>query len=449
MTPIWQDIFINDQGDHIVYELNLQNPDKIFEVINPTNGDNENAINKSNIKLLIFKNKKTSIVDYGVYLSIVSEVNTLDPSKIHYKMMGNLDGKVMYFNLDGSFANGWSYISGKLINGITPIDETTYLNIQLDKLSATKNKGNFGRDKLQRALSDDCSGKITDYGVACVGVDGYMTCTIYEKGTSYFNACGSGGGSTGGGVGGGGYEPSSGGGGTAPVFDCAGVRDGKAINSPCGCIGGNTGMTSCAQKDIIDSLVGYPCAQDLVKKIPNLKNSIAALIKTTFASGSDIDLKFTVDAALKGTSTDGKFIGFAGAANGSYGTYTIGINPDVLNSATKEFILVTLYHESLHAYFDHMKRILTPTEFTNRFGNLSSNGGRTLFTEVNGHFEMGANNFLLGMRDGIRAFNLSYDIDRAYALAKGGVVILSLNDKSVNDQERDTTNPGYTGTKCP
>lgn len=32
-------------------------------------------------------------------------------------------------------------------------------------------------------------------------------------------------------------------------------------------------------------------------------------------------------------------------------TYQIGINRDILNKSTKEYILVTLYHEDLQAYF--------------------------------------------------------------------------------------------------
>jgi hypothetical protein len=69
--------------------------------------------------------------------------------------------------------------------------------------------------------------------------------------------------------------------------------------------------------------------------------------------------------------------------------------------------------------------------------------------EANGHFETAANKFLTGMRNAITTFNTSYDVDRAYALARGGVVALDVADKYINDQERDTTKPGYTGTKCP
>ncbi len=85
---------------------------------------------------------------------------------------------------------------------------------------------------------------------------------IYEKGSSYFNACGGGNGSGGSG---GGYQPPGGSSGT-PYFDCAGVRNGQAIDSPCGCIGGTTGLESCGQKELnTDSLkTKYPCADKLI-----------------------------------------------------------------------------------------------------------------------------------------------------------------------------------------
>ncbi|WP_188754142.1 hypothetical protein, partial [Pedobacter psychrotolerans] len=236
MKPIWDDVFVSDHDDQLVYELNLENPDQVFQVINATVVKEKSSTNRNLIKLLIFKNKKTSKIDYGVYQSILNEGSLLNLEQLHYKQMNGLSGKVMYYNFDGSFSNGWNYASGEVTNSIQPIEQSIYLNAQLDRLSRNQQKGTSSKEKLQLAYPDECIGKITEYGVACAGVEGYMVCNVYEKGSSYFNACGGGNGNGGNG---GSYQPPGGGG--TPYFDCAGVKNGKAIESPCGCIGGTTG----------------------------------------------------------------------------------------------------------------------------------------------------------------------------------------------------------------
>ncbi|MFW0718835.1 hypothetical protein [Pedobacter sp. N23S346] len=444
MKPIWDDVFVSDHDDQIVYELNLENPDQVFQVINATVVKEKSSTNRNLIKLLIFKNKKTSKIDYGVYQSILNEGSLLNLEQLHYKQMNGLSGKVMYYNFDGSFSNGWNYASGEVTNSIQPIEQSIYLNAQLDRLSRNQQKGTSSKEKLQLAYPDECIGKITEYGVACAGVEGYMVCNVYEKGSSYFNACGGGNGKGGNN---GGYQPPGGSG--TPYFDCAGVKNGKAIDSPCGCIGGTTGLESCMQRDIIDSLRGYPCAQDLLRRLPNLNTDLAALIKKTFGTNANIDLRFSIDNTLKNTATDGRFDGLAGTSPSNGAVYKILLNPDVLSKSSKEYILATMYHEALHAYVAYAQSTLSDDVFAATFGSLDFNGGRTLFKEVDGHFELAANNYLNGLKDAILAFNPNYDTGRAYSLAQGGIVQLSNGAKAVNDQERDTTKPGYTGTKCP
>ena len=95
------------------------------------------------------------------------------------------------------------------------------------------------------------------------------------------------------------------------------------------------------------------------------------------------------------------------------------------------------------------KQELGLVAFEAQFSQLNSKGGRTLFSEVNGHFELGANHYLNGLRDAIRDFNPSFDIARAAALARGGIVLINASDASINTQEKDTSKPVYTGTKCP
>ena len=42
-----------------------------------------------------------------------------------------------------------------------------------------------------------------------------------------------------------------------------------------------------------------------------------------------------------------------------------------------------------------------------------------------------------------------FDIARGAALAQGGIIFINVSDASINAQERDTSKPGNTGTKCP
>ena len=69
-----------------------------------------------------------------------------------------------------------------------------------------------------------------------------------------------------------------------------------------------------------------------------------------------------------------------------------------------------------------------------------------MFVPLNGHFELAANKYLTGLKESIISFSSNYDVGRADALARGGIVELSTSDYNINNQERDTTKPGYTGT---
>jgi len=122
------------------------------------------------------------------------------------------------------------------------------------------------------------------------------------------------------------------------------------IGNPGGYSGGGNGDSS-TNKEIIDSLKGYPCAQALVAKLPSLKTDIANLIKNTFSVSDYVNVTFEPDKRLIGSTTDGRFNQVSGSS------YIIGLNPDVLKNASKEYILVTLYHEALHAYFAEKREI--------------------------------------------------------------------------------------------
>ncbi|WP_162618528.1 hypothetical protein [Pedobacter yulinensis] len=429
LTPNWDRVVVRKEARQTVYEVYLKNPDKLFITsLSKTASNLEELAKKDDIRLLIFENNITQKLMYAAFM-LIENTGNMSPDVIHYRSTTGFDGKLFFFHAGGTFSNGWVYKKGTITEGIT------------SGVGSTKSGA-------QTADFQCHSGFAQTYTFGCISAGGASpTCGWVPSGQQYVTQCA--------------YveeaqdhfedEEGSGGMYFEPIYyDCNGDANGNATWSyDCNaCIGGNTGIVDCEQKSIIDSLNGYPCAQALLKTLPKLNTSIAGLIKQTFSNNSYINITFRVNSALAGTSTDGQM---------STGSYTAGItenikvdlNPDVLSKATKEYILVTMYHEALHAYFAYMKHTLTPTQYQQRFGSLSSNGGRTLFSEINGHFEMGANNFLNGMRDAIITYNPSFDIGRAWILARGGVVQSTQSDVLVNNQERDATKPGFTGTKCP
>lgn len=205
-----------------------------------------------------------------------------------------------------------------------------------------------------------------------------------------------------------------------------------------------------APSDISAQFRDYPCARALVEKMKTLRGDIATLIKSMFGRNEEFNLTFQADPSLAGTTTDGKLI--QGVATAYSATYTIGINPDVLNKATKEYILVTLYHEALHAYLAEKKRTLSAVQYKNQFTGYTVNGGRLLLVQDPEHWPMGYSKFVNGLSAVVTTFNTNFSADRATALAEGGIISLSAEKSKINKQERDTTdpvnNPGFTGTSC-
>lgn len=180
-----------------------------------------------------------------------------------------------------------------------------------------------------------------------------------------------------------------------------------------------------ANQNIIDSLQGYPCAQSILVAMPNLNAQTKNLIQDVFNSNTDINITFFVDPSLRGTSVDGQKVKGSGAFifNG-----TIAMNPDVLEKATKEYILVTFLHESLHAYFKHQvdlynaKQIDSTTFKQNflLFWNPDNLGYLNNPTELAEH-ELMAEKYLTYMKNALISFNPSISQEFATALAWGGL----------------------------
>lgn len=263
----------------------------------------------------------------------------------------------------------------------------------------------------------------------CVGVEGYMECDTHLVTTCQGGPGGGGGGTGGGGTGGGGVPP-------------------RGPSGPGGGGGGGSAGGKNSNKDIIDSLRGYPCAQALLAKIKTPVNTdIGNLIKNTFAKNDLVNITFSADRNLIGTNTDGA----EQTGNNSKLTaeFFIGLNPDILMKSSQEYILVTMYHEALHAFFGRKLQTLGVVEFNRQYEGVNVSGGRLLGVNNDAHIPMAYQNYVKGLKDIIMAFNPNFNEDRAWILAKTGIIQNLPEESKINDQERDTTKPGYTGTKCP
>lgn len=200
--------------------------------------------------------------------------------------------------------------------------------------------------------------------------------------------------------------------------------------------------TSDEDKEIIDSLQGYPCAQEVLKKLPNLENRISAWLNKVFNNTTENNITFRVSTKL-GSKVDG-----AWNTNNAIGsTQTISLNADMLSKASQEYIAATMFHEALHGYLFMEKKRLEAEGKTSQFGILYP-GFSEVSIESQPRFVKKHQDFGTQLKDlaaAIRTFAPTLSEYDAMALAKGGVVSdMSSVEKSANYNHRE----GSAGTRC-
>lgn len=91
-----------------------------------------------------------------------------------------------------------------------------------------------------------------------------------------------------------------------------------------------------------------------------------------------------------------------------------------MKNATKEYILVTLLHEGIHAYIDFCKSHMDSSEFNQKFPIYAEFKNKLSNNEIAQHNEM-ANNYVKLMAGAIRSYNSDADSIATTALAWGGL----------------------------
>ncbi|MDQ1150303.1 putative membrane protein YgcG [Sphingobacterium zeae] len=258
----------------------------------------------------------------------------------------------------------------------------------------------------------------------CAGIGGpYESCTTHYE---TIGNCNDGGGSTGhygGGGNSGGGNHGGGGGSTPPI-----IPPDKDDDD--------------ADKEIIDSLQGYPCAQAILVKLPNLQNKISEWLGKTFANTDQFNITFSTSKTLSET-VDGEHY----ASNESGSTQEIILNGNMLLNASQEYIAATMFHEALHAFLHNERFRLKENGTLEQFGILypgimpTEIGNQTRF--VLEHSAYGT--LLEDLKKAIKSFNPNISDYDAMALAKGGVIKdLNSVELSVNYAHKK----GTSGTKC-
>ena len=215
--------------------------------------------------------------------------------------------------------------------------------------------------------------------------------------------------------------------------------------------GGGGESESTLNQNIIDNLEGYPCAQDLLKQLPNLNNDLAKQISKLFGKNEDFNIIFKPKSGLG--EIDGESYSHSVKEFGTFKA-TIYLNEDILNNATKEYILVTMYHEALHAYLDYELSNLGQVTFNNLYPELyvsyqqtSYGTVRNVYSFLDNHGTFGL--FLTDLKNALYSFNPNLPSDVMSALVKSGITTLTLEEVQKNLNERDVRTNKFAGTKCP
>jgi len=473
LTPYWAKAQTFIQDSLLIIELPaLKKGDLAFSTLQ-TDSDKFNFAQSPSITSLLIVINKGYIGAYA--MTIMGDASYINGnySKLKNNTYRHRDkdftGLVFYNRMDGTFVNGWRYANGLVMNPITQ-------NAAANPGTATQSTNKI---KVDEDAPTNCYEIVTEYWEQCSYYDDDdehpFDCFDYTVTDTYTISCGSGGGGGDGGV----TPP--------PVVKCQpppvseeSINGRLKINvaaPPPGGGGGTTGpgpapsppptTTVSTQQncpaDITDSLKNYPCAQSIVKAIPNMTDAISNLINQTFGNNNgSLNLIFRADTDFNNAANeDGKtdprynnatvYTDPVTGVKSEGGNLVVTLNGAMLNSATKDYIFATLYHEAIHSYLQVMQNQLTKAQFQQQFPGVTTvtttdaNGNTATYDVLPDHTQM-ATTLLNGLTSAIESFDPNLPPDIATALAEGGII----NDPSIipaNLAER-TSSPSSKGIKC-
>lgn len=211
----------------------------------------------------------------------------------------------------------------------------------------------------------------------------------------------------------------------------------------------------------ITELKTYPCAFAIAQELPNLKNDLGTALNKIFKNSDKYDITFRVSSRLTGKDpTDAETFGPKDPANykGNVFKQTIYFNKDVLANATKEYILVTMYHEVVHAYLNSELNRLGQQQFDIEYPGLYIEGRHLVIDGINAEIKtffyydnhQQAAAFINTLQEILMSNNPNLSTNTAKILSKAGMVALPPDEDKINRRERgiDKTLGIPEGTKC-
>jgi hypothetical protein len=114
----------------------------------------------------------------------------------------------------------------------------------------------------------------------------------------------------------------------------------------------NGTINTFSEQNIIDSLQGYPCAQDVLTQMQNCNDQVDTILKNVFGVNGKVNVFFKGDSTLPITVNGRTKSAVYDPATGVM-SITIGLNTTTISSAAKELIAKTMLHETIHAYINY------------------------------------------------------------------------------------------------
>ncbi|KUG12259.1 MULTISPECIES: hypothetical protein [Elizabethkingia] len=210
----------------------------------------------------------------------------------------------------------------------------------------------------------------------------------------------------------------------------------------------------------ITELKTYPCAFAIAQELPNLKNDLGTVLNKIFKNSDKYDIKFKTFTPTPKNEKDDGFIQSASIKEGDKFNSTIFLNEEVLKNATKEYILVTMYHEVVHAYLNYQLHTMGQEKFSLQYPALVVYKTETYYDAVgkefrvssfvyrDGHSEAGY--YIDTLEKIVKDYNPNIPTETARIIAKAGIVSLTKTESDINKRERgiDKTLGQQEGIKC-
>lgn len=401
-TPNWSKIATLETDGFTVYEVALNNPDRVG-LMSATSKAKDPALfaHTHALKLLLFSNEKGEITK-GCYMAIEAS-KAEEMISVHYKNAGTLNGNVIYYHLNGTMSNGIAYVNGKARHRVSQLPES--------EVMAQKNGDG------SRALQGCTMVYIETGYMGCIGAGSYTNCQWYSTGYAGFPVCDHGGGShvehdveeD--------YESGAGGGGGSSGNGNASILKEIKVDStarPC--------------VDTIATAVISKASeiQNVLSNLLSLANVNAAAAISTMANSSTYKIKIGEHLFNDQTkyNPDGSsyLIRKNGVTNDTTGF--IYLNKLMLNDGTDLAVAATLIHELMHSYMVYGIHHTTGSEkdvFKNMNMFLFDQSGAPFSNQgVPQHIQM-ANTYV----DSMAALLTSYAISRGILTSPDSSISLS------------------------